>query len=98
MSLALESPQSLGAHPGHDLSDWNVPVGVMLLPVVSPPHFPLSCRAPSACPGTPRCCGTSGWLGQGREGYLQLPQDGMVLNAGEQDTHGVGPVVQVGDS
>lgn len=35
--------------------------------------------------------------GWGSPGYLQLPQDRVVLNAREQHPHGVGAVVQVGD-
>lgn len=37
-------------------------------------------------------------LDQGGRRYLQLTQDRMVLNAGEQDSHGIGAIVQVGDS
>lgn len=42
--------------------------------------------------------GSPGRQSQAGGCYLQLPQDGVVLDAREQDSHGVGAVVQVGNS
>lgn len=98
MSLALESPHSLGVPLAVISLIGNMPVGVMLLPAVSPPHFSLTCWASLAYPRIPRCCIPTVWLGQRGGCYLQLPQDRMVLDAGEQDAHGISTIVQVGDS
>ena len=56
---------------------------------------PPSC---GAFPGKPRPQIPSGQLGEGGRCYLQLTQDGMVLDAREQDAHSIGPIVEVGDS
>ena len=55
----------------------------------------LSC---GASPRKPRPQEPSGQLGEGGRCYLQLTQDRMVLDAREQDSHSIGPIVQVGDS